>query len=133
MPSMIATAIGASSVLGAGASLIGGSQQAAAAKGAQNTQLEMFNQTQQNLAPYMAGGQQGLSGLEGLLGVAPSAPNEQATLANIKQGLSQWGGAPHIVNAINNGSSLQSLQSSLNSLAATTTNPKNVAALQPIM
>lgn len=91
MPSIsVPAAIVGSSVLGAGASLLGGSQQAKAAKGAQATQMAMFNQTQQNLSPFLAAGQQGATGLEGLLGVGPGAgpggaPDSAAMMARLAQ------------------------------------------------
>lgn len=65
---MVATAIIGSGVVGAGASIFG-SQTAAdaqrdAANQASQTQLQMFGQTQQNLAPFIQGGQQSLGALQ---------------------------------------------------------------------
>lgn len=47
-----------------------------AAQYAADQQMKMFQQVQQNLAPYMSAGQSGLSGLMGMLGL--TAPNNAA-------------------------------------------------------
>ena len=80
MPSVtLPVALGASAVVGAGASLAGSSmqssaiksaaaQQAAAAQTAEQQQAAMFQQVQQNLSPFMQGGQTALTAQQALTG-----------------------------------------------------------------
>lgn len=81
----------ATAVLG-GASVIGGLAQASGAKSAakaqtaaanqaSETQLKMFNQIQQNLQPYMQGGNASMNALLSLMGLMPVNQAQQA-LAN---------------------------------------------------
>lgn len=58
---------GVSGLLGAGASLLGSSQQASAANHAADLQMQMFQQTQKNLQPYMTAGTNALPGLNNAL------------------------------------------------------------------
>lgn len=145
MPSVsIPAATLGSGILSAGTSIFGGSKQESAAQSAQNNQLAMFNQTQQNLAPYMSAGQQGLGLYQGLLGVGgPSggstgAPDSAATLASIKKGLQSWdaakpGNAGGVLQMIDQGASLGQVQSALSTLRTTTTNPSNTKFLDPLI
>lgn len=91
-------------VLGAGASIYSSNvqadaikqaslEQAAAAGNAQAQQQLMFNQVQQNLSPFMQGGQQALTQLQGLTGTgeggnpltAPLTTPFQPTMAQLEQ------------------------------------------------
>jgi hypothetical protein len=132
-------------VLSTATSLIGGGKQQKAASSAQNTQLAMFQQTRQDLQPFVQAGQ-GAIGLEqGLLGIGgPSGgagggtPDQTATLANIKQGLQSWssakpGNAESIIKMIDSGASLGQVQSALSTLRTTTTNPANTKFLDPLI
>ena len=69
----IASAIAGAGVLGAGASIYGSSQAAKAQKDAANqanaTQLQMYNQQREDLAPYSEAGTEGLNALRSYLGV----------------------------------------------------------------
>lgn len=65
-------------------------------------------------------------------------PNDAATLAQIRQGAQAWesalpGNGRDIIQKIDSGASLQDVQSALNSLRATTTNPQNTAFLDPLI
>lgn len=60
----------ASSLIGSNAAQSAASTQAAAANNATNTQLGIFNQTQQNLAPYNQVGQSALTQLASLFGLS---------------------------------------------------------------
>jgi len=105
MPSVsLPVALGATAVVGAGASLAGASmqsnaiqsaaqQQAAAAQQAQASQMAMFNQVQQNISPFMQGGQTALQQLQGLTGTgaggnpltAPLTTPFQPTMEQLEQ------------------------------------------------
>jgi len=63
-----AGAIG-SAAIGASASSSAANAQQQAAQSANATELQMFNQTQQNLQPYMTAGTNSLSALQGFLGI----------------------------------------------------------------
>ena len=69
----IAAAIAGAGILGAGASIYGSSQAAKAQKDAANqanaTQLQMYNQQREDLAPYSEAGTEGLNALRSYLGV----------------------------------------------------------------
>ncbi len=67
---LAAATIGAA-VVGAGASIYSGSQQASAAKKGANTQLQMYNQTRSDLLPYMNAGTGVLPQINSLLGNGP--------------------------------------------------------------
>jgi len=69
--SWIAAAIGGSAVLGAAGSIIGGGEQASAAKNAANLQLQEFKAIEGQEAPYMRAGVQSLGPLEYMLGIGP--------------------------------------------------------------
>jgi len=100
MPSILPAAI----IGSAGAGLVGSSmqanaigsaaqQQAAAAQTAAQQQMAMFNQVQQNLSPFMQGGQTALQQLQGLTGAgaggnpltAPLTTPFQPTMAQLQQ------------------------------------------------
>ena len=72
MPDPVSAIVG-SAVLGTGASLYGSSQAAKAQKDAANqanaTQLQMYNQQREDLAPYSEAGTEGLNALRSYLGV----------------------------------------------------------------
>jgi len=77
----VAVAIIGAGALGAGASYAGSEKQSKAANNAAGSQMQMFGQTQQNLYPWMTGGNAALSQLEARLGIqAPSTPDWQAYL-----------------------------------------------------
>lgn len=63
----------ASGVIGSSASKGAADSQANAAQQASAAELGMFNQTQQNLAPWLGAGQNGLIGLERLLNIGPGS------------------------------------------------------------
>lgn len=129
--------------------------QVQAAQLAQQTQLGIYNQTRNDLAPYNFSGQNANNALSQFMGL-PNSPitagmastaggganganvDSATTLNNIKQGLQSWnqaipGNAQPIIDMINNGASLQQVQSALTSLSATTTNPRNTAFLNPLI
>lgn len=80
--SWVAVAVGVGS-LAAGVLSSGNaaSAQTDAANTASRTQLQMFGQTQANLAPWMQGGQTALSGLESFMGLTPGTPGTPGTAA----------------------------------------------------
>lgn len=130
--------------------------QVQAAQLAQQTQLGIYNTTRNDLAPYNFSGQNANNALSQFMGL-PNSPitagmpssagggsanganvDSATTLNNIKQGLQQWntalpGNAKPIIDMINNGASLQQVQSQLASLRTTTTNPRNTAFLDPLI
>jgi hypothetical protein len=71
----VAVAIAGSAIVGSvissDASRSAANTQSDAARNAQQTQLQMFNQTQGNLAPFLQGGQQGQNALLQYLGIGP--------------------------------------------------------------
>lgn len=73
MPAAIPLAIGGSAILGAGASIIAGNKAASAqknaAKQASDTQLQMYDQTRADQAPYREVGYGALGKLAGMFGV----------------------------------------------------------------
>lgn len=69
--SWVAAAIAGSAVLGAVTSKGASNAQANASQQAQDTQLQMFNQNQQNLSPWLQSGQQGNQALQQFLGLGP--------------------------------------------------------------
>lgn len=58
-----------SAVIGVGGSLLAGSQQKSAADKASNTQMQMYEQTRNDLLPYMTGGSAAFSQLQQLMGL----------------------------------------------------------------
>lgn len=78
-------AIGAGvAALSAGAQIYGSSQQAGAAQGGQNVELQMFNQLQGLLKPYVTAGGSALPSLQALLGLGPNgSAGIQSTLENL--------------------------------------------------
>lgn len=70
MPWAAAAAV-VGAVVAGGASIYAADKQAGAAKNATDVQLQMFNQTQANEAPYMAAGGNALSALQRGLGIGP--------------------------------------------------------------
>ena len=71
---MVAAAVIGAGVIGATGSVIAGGEQAGAAQTAANTQLQMYNQTRQDLLPFQQAGQSGLSQLQQLLGLNGAGP-----------------------------------------------------------
>lgn len=69
---VVAGIVGAGA-LGAAGSIVGGSEQAGAAKNATNAQEGMFNTQVQNLAPFRQGGAEAMGGLDYLEGVGPQS------------------------------------------------------------
>jgi len=144
-----------SAVAGIGNAIIGGNAagkaadtQSAAARRAGDLQMRQFQATQAALNPFISAGASALPHLQGLMGIAPgSGPSTQAgggrdektILAQIKQGLTEWGasganrGAPGIIADIDKGASLQEVQRKLQQAAGSTTNPKNTAFLNPLL
>lgn len=78
---------GVGSLAGAGASLISGGQQAGAAKNATQAQMNMYNQTRQDLLPYMNAGQSAFGNLSAMMGTG----GPQAS-ANMLAGLQNYPG-----------------------------------------
>lgn len=81
----------ASAVIGGNAAQSAASAEAAAANKATNTQLDIYNQTKQGLAPYNTAGQSALSQLASLFGIGTGGPNA-ATAANATSALTQYPG-----------------------------------------
>ncbi len=129
--------------------------QVQAAHEATQAQLGIYNTTRNDLAPYNLTGQYASNALSSFMGL-PGTPitaglpsgaggganganvDSPTTLNNIKQGLQSWntampGNAQPIIDMINNGANLQQVQSALQSLSATTTNPRNTAFLNPLI
>src|ERR1700682_4879619 len=81
---------------GADASRSAANTQADAAKNATAAQLQMFNTTQGNLAPYMQGGTASLAALEQFMGITPGTPGTPGTAATPGQfvGGGVTGGTP---------------------------------------
>ena len=77
-------AIAGAGALGAGAQIFGAQTaaqaQIQAAQLATNAQLQMFGQTQQNLAPFIAGGKSTLGPLLALLGIRPGGVQTGSTI-----------------------------------------------------
>lgn len=71
----------ASSIIGSNAAQSAAQAQVQAAQTASNTQLGIFNQTQQNLAPYNQAGQSALSQLASLFGLGPGGTGPNASTA----------------------------------------------------
>lgn len=69
---MVAVAIGGSAILGAGSSLIGGSEQASAANNAQQIQEQQMLLNQANESPFIAGGQGANVALQQIFGYGPN-------------------------------------------------------------
>jgi|ERR1700742_2395876 len=88
MPDPITAVLGGSSALGAIGSIIGGNNaadaQKDAANSATNTQMQMFNTAQENLAPYNKFGQNTITNLlaPALPGLAAPVSMDEATLKN---------------------------------------------------
>jgi len=66
-----------------GTSLFGGSQQAQGAQNATNAQMQIYNQNQQLLNPYVQGGLGAYNTLNGLLGVGGNTASMQSALENL--------------------------------------------------
>lgn len=81
---MVAAAVGAgTAVAGIGSSLIASGQQQSAADQASQTQLQMFNAEQQDLAPYMQTGVAANSALNSLTGLGTANPLTSPLLSPI--------------------------------------------------
>jgi len=114
-----------SSVIGSNASSSAASAQQAAANQADQTQLAMFDKTQQNLQPYMTAGTNALSALQGFLGIGgqtfgnqtgagaqnftfnPSQDPEYQFMLN--QGLGAITNQASALGGVNSGATLQAL------------------------
>lgn len=72
---MVAVAIGGSALVGAGSSLIGGSEQASSASNAQAIQAAQLAQNQANEAPFIQGGNAANVALQQILDFGPNGPN----------------------------------------------------------
>lgn len=83
----------ASGLIGANAATTAANDQLQAANNATNAQLSIYNQTQQNLAPYNQIGQSALTQLASLFGLGPggTGPNA-ATAANATSALTNYPG-----------------------------------------
>lgn len=75
-PAIIAAGVGAAGSIGGG--LLGASGAESAAQTSANTQMEIFQQTQKNLAPFISGGSSAFNSLAQLLGWGPNGFNPQA-------------------------------------------------------
>ena len=80
-----------SAVIGSNAAHQAANAQVQAAQIASNTQLGIFNQTQQNLQPYNTAGQSALSQLASLFGLGTGGPTN-ATAANATSALQNYPG-----------------------------------------
>lgn len=92
IPAVIAAGVGAagtiaSSVIGAGAANKAANAQTQAAKDAQATQLQMYNQTRSDLSPFMTAGTGALSQLASIFGFGPGGggPNASAAMSQLSQ------------------------------------------------
>lgn len=81
----------ASSLIGSNAAQSAAAAQEAAANNATNTQLNIYRQTQSNLAPYNQVGQSALSQLASLFGLGAGGPSA-ATAANATSALQNYPG-----------------------------------------
>ncbi|MEI6793880.1 MAG: DNA transfer protein p32 [Verrucomicrobiota bacterium] len=95
---MVAIAIGAAGVLGAGASIYGASQASNAQRDAANqanaTQLQMYNQQRKDLAPYTEAGGEGLNALRTYLGVGGNTTAANYGGYNQRFGMDQFTADP---------------------------------------
>lgn len=119
-------------------------------------QKYIYDQNRSDQAPYRGEGTNALYQIGDLLGVARSGGNALAapgatgnalagpsggdaqTLGQIRERLQAWsqakpGNAEPVIQAIDSGASLGQVQSMLQSLRATTTNPANTAYLDPAL
>lgn len=88
-PAIIAAGIGAAGSIGGG--FLGASGAESAAQTAANTQMSIFDKTQQNLAPFIQMGGSAFSQLAGLLGFGPGGFNK-STAANAMNTVSSMPG-----------------------------------------
>lgn len=123
------------------------------AQAALDEQGREFNIGQNNLQPWLRTGSSALGKLAQLYGLdsyslAPPGGSNAATgtttagdtaaLANIRSGLEAWhnalpGNSEDLIKMIDGGASLQQVSAAMNSLRATTTNPRNTAFLDPLI
>lgn len=78
---MVAAAVIGAGVVGATGSVIAGGEQASAANNATATQLQMYNQTRQDLAPFTQAGTGAVSQLQQLLGLTGGGAQAASALA----------------------------------------------------
>ena len=115
-----------SSIIGSNAAQSAAQTEANAANNATNTQLGIFNQTQQNLAPYNQAGQSALSQLASLFGLGPGGTAgtgpTQATAGSTLSALTQYPGYQFSygqgLQALNHSAAASGLALSGNTLAA---------------
>lgn len=160
MPLFIAAGISAAGAIGG--SLISSnaagnaaSQSAAGSAAATAEQRREFDIGTARQQPWLTTGASALNQLAKIYGLdtysfnQPSAagtpgastgpnPSDATALAQIRQGAQAWesalpGNGRGIIQKIDSGASLQDVQSALNSLRATTTNPQNTAFLDPLI
>ena len=137
----------------AGAAKQAGQAQLQAAQETNALNKYIYDTTRSDYAPYRGVGTNALTRLSDLnalprLGVesaaqaapgSPSAaPTDAAALAQIRERLAAWdqalpGNAKPVMDMIDNGASLGTVQSALQSLRATTSNPRNTAYLDPAL
>jgi len=111
-----------------------------------------FDIGQANQRPYLVAGTSALNTLARMYGLdtytpaypgtqqgdAQQATSDKAALAKIKEGAQAWetaipGNGRGIVSLIDSGASLSQVNSALQALRATTTNPRNTAFLDPLI
>src|SRR6185437_13808706 len=100
----------AGGVLGSNAASSAASAEATAAHQASKTQLEMFNDIQKNLAPFLQGGTNALGNLTGVLGSSTPQYGQHAQPINQLQALVGTG-APSAASLLNGGSNLNNVLS----------------------
>jgi hypothetical protein len=140
-----------SALLGGVGGLLGGNKQAdaqryAADQAAASSRLGFDYLRSSPVAGYQQPGANANNAIANLLGVggggggqvAAAQPDQAATFAKLKEGLSAWdaakpGNAGGILQLINNGSSLQDVQGALARLRQTTTNSANTRFLDPLI
>jgi hypothetical protein len=93
---MVAVAIGGAAIIGAGASIIGGNSAAHATEHAADTanatELQMFNQTRADQAPYREAGYGALAKLQGAYGLTPASATDGTGSGASTGGSSAYGG-----------------------------------------
>lgn len=75
----------ASAAIGAVGSIFGGSSQSSSADASAQVQQNIFNQTQQNLQPYMTAGSSALGNLQSLLGIGGSSDWASNAMKQLQQ------------------------------------------------
>ncbi len=148
MPSVSVPAIAsvAAAGIGAAGSIMSSGQQAAGATQAANTNLAMYQQTRQDLLPYMTGGAGAYSQLQQLLGIGggggggvgttmgtPSYGQSGQALVSALSAMGQNQEAANIQGMISSGAPLAQIQAAIQNWGAHTTSPTNAAGKANVM